>query len=146
MPFTILLVEEDPGAAEPLADFLRARGSRVWTAISGRDALRMLQRGWVRPSLMLVGLQGPRDELAQFLEACASEPLAAGVPLVVMSADRHLSVEALPAVTLVLPKPIAMDRLLEIVHAISKGSVPAAPALTYVVPAADTDEPTDPGA
>jgi CheY-like chemotaxis protein len=149
VPFTILVLDEAPGAAEPLAEFLRGRGCRVWTATAARDALTMLQRGWVRPSLVLVGIGGPRADLEQFLDACAAEPLVASVPIVVMSADPAASFDPLPTVSAVLPKPIALDRLLEIVRAIAKGG-----AIDTGLPArraardteADADEPTDPGA
>jgi DNA-binding response OmpR family regulator len=74
LPFTILLVEEDRGGADALAELLRARGYRVWTANRARDALWMMQRGWVVPSLVLLGLKGPRSEYEQLLACCAAEP------------------------------------------------------------------------
>ncbi len=114
MPFTILLVEEDRGAGEPLAEFLRARGCRVWTANRARDALAMIQRGWVTPSLMLIGLPGPRADFEQFLVTCSAEPQLANVPIVLMSNDATVSTESLPGVRAVVSKPIALDHLLDV--------------------------------
>jgi DNA-binding response OmpR family regulator len=146
VPFTILVVEEEPGAAEPLAEFLRARGCRVWTATRARDALTMLQRGWVRPSLLLVGLPGPRADFVQFLDACAAEPLVASVPVIAMSSNPDVTLGSMPMVSVVLPKPVAFDRLLQLVGAIAKGE-----SVEPIVPPrgtsrdSDSDEPTDPG-
>ncbi len=61
MPAGILIIEDDEVQAQLMADFLKRRGYRVWTARTGEEGLRVFQR--YRPDAVLLdqrlpGLQG----------------------------------------------------------------------------------------
>jgi DNA-binding response OmpR family regulator len=52
---TCVIVDAEVDAAEALAEYLVARGIRVWTTSSGEEALRVIRQ--VRPTLVLADLK-----------------------------------------------------------------------------------------
>jgi CheY-like chemotaxis protein len=55
----VLVVEDDPGAAEMLSVVLSDRGARVRTAIDYASALRALEQQWPDALISDIGLPGP---------------------------------------------------------------------------------------
>lgn len=77
----ILLVDDDPGLLDVLAELLRNDGFLVTTARNGDEALRRLDAGW--PDLLIIDLLMPRiDGLALAREVKAR----ADLPIIVLSA------------------------------------------------------------
>ncbi len=77
----ILLVDDDPGLLEALADLLRNDGFLVTTARNGDEALRRLDAGW--PDLLIIDLLMPKVDgwaLAREVKARAD------LPIIVLSA------------------------------------------------------------
>jgi CheY-like chemotaxis protein len=146
--FTVLLIDDEQGAIAPLAEALRSRGCRVWTASTARDALVMVQRGWISPSLVLVGLGDERVEYESFLWACAADPTLAGVPVVVMTSTSAEDVRSLAGVVGAIRKPVAPEQLIELIDVIDPrargGARAGRPDRT--MHAAEGGEATDPGA
>ena len=52
---TCVIIDAESEASEALAEYLVARGIRVWTTPSGEEALRVIRQ--VRPTLVLVDLK-----------------------------------------------------------------------------------------
>ncbi len=77
----ILLVDDDPGLLDALAELLRNDGFLVTTARNGDEALRRLDAGW--PDLLIIDLLMPRVDgwaLAREVKARAD------LPIIVLSA------------------------------------------------------------
>jgi len=128
---TILVAEDEQVHRELLAHLLVARGHRVITARNGREALLELGRHPVQ--LLLLDLQMPEMDGVQTATAIREWEAAHGghLPLVAMTAsvlakDLERSIEA--GVDECLVKPIARERLYEVVEALAvDGELPAPP-------------------
>jgi len=95
----ILVVDDDVGVRALFTDVLRRTGAKVTAAADGTDAVRRVRDG-LQPCLVLADVLMPRLdgwELERELRR-----LAPGVPVVLMTSDRLLSIRA-PA----LDKPIS---------------------------------------
>jgi DNA-binding response OmpR family regulator len=143
---TVLLVEED-GASEPLAELLRSHGCRVWTASAARDALSMVQRGWVSPTMLILSLRGGRRAYELFLWACAAEPLTVRIPVVILSNESKDMMRALPGVVAVIEKPLRGDHLQDLLGVVGPGDAAeyTTQAMLPLTTPRDFDETTDPG-
>src|SRR5262245_16128660 len=113
-PRCALVVEDDPGIAEFLADALALDG---WAAERRESALGLgaLLRRW-RPDVILLDLGLPYRSGVALLGALKADPATAGIPVVVVSALP----EALPSArraqaAAVLTKPIGPRCLREAV-------------------------------
>jgi CheY-like chemotaxis protein len=116
----ILIVEDDPDLREVLDITLQAEGYAVATASDGAEALARLQSrvDKTRPRLILLDLRMPVMNGWQFRERQRQDPELAEIPVVVLSAALDLPVRASDLkADAYLPKPVALDRLLEIVGA-----------------------------
>jgi CheY-like chemotaxis protein len=80
----ILVVEDDPEAAELLETILRREGCEVLHARDGADALEAA-RELPRPDLVLLDLELPVMDGRSVLEALRSDPTTSGIPVVVLS-------------------------------------------------------------
>ena len=112
----VLVVEDDEGLRESIAHLLRDEGFEVETAGNGREALELLRRTSVLPSVVLLDLMMPVMDGWTFRTEQLADPRLAAIPVVVLSATHDLSrcagdlhVEA------VLPKPLNPSRLLDAV-------------------------------
>jgi CheY-like chemotaxis protein len=110
----ILLVEDDPGIRDTLADCLVAERYRVTPARNGAEALEQV-RGGLRPDLVLLDLVMPVMGGAEFLERLRADGAAGDVPVVLMTAAARGFGEEIPAVGAVLAKPFDLDALLDLV-------------------------------
>jgi len=107
----ILLVEDDPGIRQGIADFLGFEGYAVDLAKNGEEALAYLRRE--RPALVVLDLVMPVMNGAQLLAHMRAEGLD-GVPVIVMTAAMP-SASVLPAADAYLTKPFDLDELLAFV-------------------------------
>jgi CheY-like chemotaxis protein len=111
----ILLVEDDEGVREALAELLSAEGYRVDCARDGREALGFA--AVVRPALIVLDLSMPVMDGWAFRAAQLADPRLASVPVIVLSAahgGEAASARLAPAAY--LTKPVEFERLLTLVH------------------------------
>jgi DNA-binding response OmpR family regulator len=108
----ILVVEDDPGIRQGIADFLGFEGYAVDVAVNGEEALSYLRER--RPSLVVLDLVMPVMNGPQLLERLRSEGIASGVPVAIMTAAMP-GASSLPVADAYLSKPFDLDQLLEVV-------------------------------
>ncbi|HEY3352798.1 MAG TPA: response regulator [Polyangia bacterium] len=109
-PALVLVVDDEDDIREVLRLALEAEGYRVETAAHGREALARLAAG-ARPCLILLDLMMPVMDGFEFLAARARDPVAAAIPVLVVSAfaDRAAAVTGVAGI---LKKPVDLDVLL----------------------------------
>jgi CheY-like chemotaxis protein len=115
----ILVVEDNDDVREMMAVTLELEGHRVDTAANGRDALEKLRTG-EKPCLILLDLMMPVMNGWEFRRALQQDPVLRTVPVVVVSAATGDIVKKTPADAF-LPKPVDMDRLLDVVCDLCEG-------------------------
>ena len=81
---TVLVVEDEPEAAELIEALLLRHGCEVLHARDGERALE-LARELPHPDLVLLDLELPVMDGRSFLEAMRSDPTTSGIPVVVLS-------------------------------------------------------------
>lgn len=86
----VLVVEDDDANAELLLRLLENAGWQVERAIHGRDALERI--AVAQPALILLDLKMPEMDGLAFLETLHRHPLAAAVPVIVLT-GQHLTPE-----------------------------------------------------
>jgi two-component system sensor histidine kinase/response regulator len=108
----ILVVDDDDGTTEAIADLLRDEGYRAFTASTGKEALRWL--GHSRPELLITDLYMPDMDGWQLLDHLGANPELDRLPTVVMTAWPR-PVE-LPEGISLIKKPFDWDTLLCLVR------------------------------
>lgn len=109
---TVLLVEDEVELREMMQEALESSGYVVVAASDGQEALDAFAR-IEHVCVVLLDLVMPRMNGWDFFEKMRARPELAGVPVVVhTSAARHAPAGA----TLVLQKPVKLDRLLAVVR------------------------------
>jgi DNA-binding response OmpR family regulator len=113
----VLVVDDDPDILDALAEILEVEGYDVQRARNGREALQRLEQGL--PDLVLLDLMMPVMDGWEFARSLAP---GARPPIIVLSADRNVSVKAREIGALGwLAKPFELSELLAAV----RGAVPA---------------------
>jgi CheY-like chemotaxis protein len=115
-PPTALVVDDDLGCREVLAEFLRIWGFEVESAANGREALERLHElhdADLPPSVILLDLMMPEMSGWEFRREQLRDPRLADIPVVIVSAARDAL--AMEYGTLYanehLKKPVDFDRL-----------------------------------
>jgi CheY-like chemotaxis protein len=115
----VLLVEDNDDVREMMALALELAGHEVVPARNGLEALGML-RNRPCPCVILLDLMMPVMNGWEFREMLAHEPRLRHVPVVVVSAlNRDMAARV--GASDYLPKPIDIERMLEIVGAFCDG-------------------------
>ena len=109
----ILVIEDNDDVRDMMAVTLELEGHRVVTASNGREALYLLHHG-VEPCMILLDLMMPVMNGWEFQKAVEREPQFRDIPIVVVSAT-GTDVNRTQAAA-VLPKPIDVDKLLDVVE------------------------------
>jgi CheY-like chemotaxis protein len=109
----ILLIEDDIGIREGVAEVLALEGYAVDHAANGEEGLARLARG-PRPVLIFLDFVMPGMNGGQFLTRLRQERSLADIPVVVMSAAMP-ELAALPRADGYLAKPFDIADLLELV-------------------------------
>ncbi len=130
MTWPIMLVEDDPELREALTDVLAAQGFQMLEASNGQEALDLLRKRHLRPTLILLDLMMPVMDGRSFLQERGNDPHLAQVPVVVLTAQRAAACQIEEEVVAVLDKPFALKRLLEIIHDVCQQPFPTPPAPT----------------
>ena len=117
----ILVVEDEHGQREALAEMLSRLGYEVQCAANGSEALELMRHSESLPGLILLDLMMPVMDGWEFRRRQKEDPSLANVPVVILSAldsnrAAHLEGAAF------LKKPLDFDRLLELVRAHCSGN------------------------
>lgn len=106
--WTVVVVDDDDGVRDALAEALTAHGYDVLTAVDGGDALEVL-RAAPRPCVAVVDLVMPRVDGWTLVRALAGDGVFAGVAVVCCTAGRDA---APPGCAVILRKPFDEAALL----------------------------------
>jgi CheY-like chemotaxis protein len=112
MDHRILIVEDDAGVRQALAEAMADSGAEVSVAADGFDALALLRSGR-RPSVILLDLRLPRLGGDAFLAELRADPRYEHVPVITMTAGAG-EAEGSDVVAR-LQKPVDVDDLRKIV-------------------------------
>jgi CheY-like chemotaxis protein len=110
---TVLLVEDNDDVREMMAVALQLAGNKVLAAANGQEALRVLAEQ-PAPCLILLDLMMPVMDGWELRRILKEDDHLSGIPVVVVSAMAEEMASRLGA-TAFLPKPIDIDRLLNVV-------------------------------
>jgi len=110
----VLIVEDDDGAREALSDCLEMEGFSVASARNGREALDYLHNS-VAPKVILLDLFMPVMTGWEFRAAQKQDAAIADIPVVVVTAFGAAVTKQIDA-TLILHKPLDLDRLLTVIR------------------------------
>jgi len=118
----LLLVEDDVDFSRLVGRFLAGQGYRVVHARNGIEALELLHRGGVAPSLILVDLMMPRMGGLEFIERLDRDHSFRDVPVILMTG--HARLRSAPRARFVdfLIKPFELNELIGIVRATRRAS------------------------
>ncbi len=114
----ILLVEDDTGIRDSVAECLEIEGYRVAAVANGEDALEWLSREV--PDVLLVDLVMPVMSGGELLAHLKADPRLAGIPAVLMTAAIPAPGSFVPKADAMLPKPFDLDALLEVVRRLAR--------------------------
>ncbi len=109
----ILLVEDDSGIRDSVAECLEIEGYDVSAVSNGPAALEWLAREV--PDVLLVDLVMPVMSGGELLARVKADPRLAAVPAVLMTAALPSVRSAIPEADAMLPKPFELDALLDLV-------------------------------
>lgn len=113
---TVLIIEDEFAIRETLVEFLEEEGYQVAGVGNGREALDYLRTA-PPPALIFLDLRMPVMSGVQFLEEQQRDPTLAGLPVVLLSADRSGQQQvATERVADILDKPVRLVHLLEVVE------------------------------
>jgi CheY-like chemotaxis protein len=106
---TVLVIDDDPAIVDFLEIALEDEGYRVLVAVDGA-ALQVAHD--LQPNLILLDIMMPDMDGVEVSQRLRADPVTAGIPIVVMSAqDRLRATAARMPIDDRLPKPFALDRL-----------------------------------
>jgi CheY-like chemotaxis protein len=116
MSKTVLVVDDDDDVREALEILIQQWGFDVGTAGSGREALATMRAE--QPALVLLDLTMPDMNGWAVRAEMLADPALARIPVVLLSgvADASAQSRALQTDD-VLPKPVALDRLRDLLEA-----------------------------
>lgn len=112
----ILVVDDDAGIRESLADVLKDEGYEVVTAMDGQDALLKLRAFGAIPCVILLDLMMPVMSGPQFYAEQQRDPALASIPVVIISADANVKQKAASLGGEYIPKPVRVDQVLDAVN------------------------------
>ena len=119
----ILVVDNDDGTVEAIAELLRDAGYIAFTATTGEQALAMIRCS--RPDMLLLDMFMPVVDGWQVLAALAHDPQLARMPKVAMTAW-PLPIDLPPGVML-LRKPFEWEALARLIRNATRPTLPRLP-------------------
>jgi len=124
---SVLVVDDDPGMAETLADILSVFGYAVTTANSAAAAVKVVTE--TRPDLVLMDVRMPGLSGVEALKTMKALAPQLAVIMMTAFARDDLAEEARRAAALaVLPKPLDMERLLALLTQVARSEGPTGDA------------------
>jgi CheY-like chemotaxis protein len=112
----ILLVDDDFDIREALSETLQDHGFEVITAANGLEALKLLRKGDVRPSVILLDLMMPVMDGYGFLKERANDPALAAIPVAIITAGHGVDKSRVGDQAPILPKPLKVGQLMSTVR------------------------------
>jgi DNA-binding response OmpR family regulator len=109
-----LIVEDDAGIREALAEYLQMEGYRVATARNGAEGLERLEA--LNPSVVLLDLHMPVVNGEQFLVRMRSDQRLVALPVVLMTGSGAQSTVRRLPVQAVLGKPFEIEELVGLIR------------------------------
>ncbi|NNB86129.1 response regulator [Corallococcus exiguus] len=111
----VLVVDDDPDILEALSEILEAEGFEIRRARNGKEALERLEPD--PPHLILLDLMMPVMDGWEFAQRMRQKPAFAGIPIIVLSADRNVGSKAKDIGAMGhLAKPFELNDLLSMVR------------------------------
>jgi CheY-like chemotaxis protein len=110
----VLVVEDDEGLREMMAQMLTLEGFQTATVANGQEALEYLHES-ATPEVILLDLMMPVMDGWEFRRHQQADPALAGVPVIVLSALDQARAASVDAAAF-LKKPLDFDRLLDLVR------------------------------
>jgi two-component system sensor histidine kinase/response regulator len=107
----VLLVEDDEDIRESLREAFEDAGYEAEVASNGQEALDLLRDGVPYPDLVILDLVMPVLDGHRLYQAMQSDPALAGIAVIVSTSSPSRAPEGV----LVVPKPVKLERLLEMV-------------------------------
>ncbi len=123
MAETVMVVEDDALIREMVVQVLASEGFTAVAASNGAEALQVLRREYVQPSLILLDLMMPVMDGLQFRAEQLKDPTLAGIPVVVMSASGD---DEVPCADARVRKPFRIEALLDAVSRVGPSRSAAA--------------------
>ncbi len=125
MERTILVVDDDPGTVENLADLLESNGYEVWRAYDGRSAFHQLIGNTDNePCAILLDLNMPIVDGWQFMALIRSYVRLSKIPTILITGQR-VPPHAVAIFEEILLKPLDLDKLFQSVErACAQGRAP----------------------
>jgi CheY-like chemotaxis protein len=114
-PRSILLVEDDTGIRDSVAECLASEGYDVAPVENGKEALRWL-RNAARPDLIMVDLVMPVMNGAELIDELRGDVALRDIPVVLMTAAAATAALPLPRANGYLSKPFDLGALLDTVE------------------------------
>jgi CheY-like chemotaxis protein len=116
LPPLILVVDDNDGNREMVADYLRAKGYQVKAVSSGAAAL--LSIAAALPAVILLDIQMPGLNGLEVIRQIRAEPLSARLPIIALTAlamvgDQERILQA--GADLYLSKPVRLSHLAQVV-------------------------------
>ena len=105
----VLIVEDETEVRDSLRDLLEDEGYRVACAANGQEALAQLAKE--PPCVVILDLLMPLMSGNQVYDAMQADPALAEVPVIICTSDPSRA----PSGTLIVKKPVNLDRLLDTV-------------------------------
>ena len=116
---TVMIIEDEPDAAEMFAEMMRVSGYRVLKMFSSTPAIPMISQE--KPDLIILDVMMPDVSGLEVLRYLRREPALAGIPVIVVSAksmptDIKTGMEA--GASIYLTKPVGFLDLKQAVEQI----------------------------
>jgi signal transduction histidine kinase len=112
---SILVVDDDEDIRQTLATLLEAEGYDVNLAVDGADALRALADAPL-PDVILLDLAMPRVDGREFRLRQRNDPRLAGIPVIVISAERGMTADPSLVGSHFLRKPVDFGLVRQAIH------------------------------
>lgn len=114
-PRSILLVEDDTGIRDSIAECLESEGYDVAPFANGKEALRWLRTA-APPDLIVVDLVMPVMNGAELIDELRGDVTLRDIPVVLMTAAVATAATPLPRANGYLSKPFDLGALLDTVE------------------------------
>jgi CheY-like chemotaxis protein len=116
----VLIVDDEFGLADVVADILSERGYETAIAINGDLGLQALREK--PPDLVLLDVMMPVLSGTEMLKRMKSDPARAAIPVVLMTAlPREVPEDVRAQCEAVLPKPFSPDQLFQVLERVLAG-------------------------
>ncbi len=112
----VMVVDDDANTRDIVTDILAEKSYTVVQAANGEEAMKYLKSGKPQPRVMLLDLLMPVMDGRELMGALKKDSLLSNIPVVLVSSVPNIKAEVQTLGALdALPKPIDVDRLLNIV-------------------------------